>query len=216
MKILFQGDSITDAGRARESDIILAMGQGYPVLVSAKLGAKNPGKFEFLNRGISGNRVVDVYSRIKIDCWNENPDILSILVGVNDVWHEVNFNNGVDPKRYEHIYDTLLEETIERFPNIKIIMLEPFVLKASATEEAWDSFKTGVEECAKIVRKLTDKYKSYVTFVPLQSKFNELEKICGASYWLRDGVHPSPFGHQIIADAWLEAFEGLNITTSNA
>ncbi|MBQ9920892.1 MAG: lysophospholipase, partial [Clostridia bacterium] len=86
MRILFQGDSITDAGRARDNDINL--GTGYPMLVKATLGFEEPGKYEFFNRGISGNRVVDLYARIKNDIINLKPDVMSILIGVNDVWHE--------------------------------------------------------------------------------------------------------------------------------
>ena len=85
--ILFQGDSITDAGRARDNDA--NRGVGYPHLVSARLGCDNPTEFNFINRGISGNRIVDLYARIKADIINLKPDVMSILIGVNDVWHEI-------------------------------------------------------------------------------------------------------------------------------
>ena len=84
MRILFQGDSITDVGRTRDNNDI-AMGSGYPLLVKGALGLDNPGKMEFINRGISGNRIVDVYARIKRDIINLKPDVMSILIGVNDV-----------------------------------------------------------------------------------------------------------------------------------
>ena len=77
----------------------------------------DPTKHEIFNRGISGNRVVDLYARIKSDVWNLKPDVLSILVGVNDVWHELDIANGVDIERYERIYGMMLEETLERLPN---------------------------------------------------------------------------------------------------
>jgi len=85
--ILFQGDSITDCGRSRED--FSEIGKGYPMLVKAQLGFENPGEFEFQNRGISGNRIVDVYARIKSDIINLKPDYMSLLIGVNDVWHEL-------------------------------------------------------------------------------------------------------------------------------
>ncbi len=207
MKILFQGDSITDAGRNTENGSMACIGQGYALIVSAKLGFENPKKYEIVNRGISGNRIVDVYSRIKIDCWNEEPDVLSILVGVNDVWHELSKGNGVEIERYENIYDTMLRETIERFPDIKIIMLEPFVLKGSATEEHWEFFRTEVAKRAAVDKNLAAKYNTNVAFVALQDKFDEAEKLAGAEYWLADGVHPTPFGHQLIAEEWLKVFK---------
>ena len=86
MKILFQGDSITDCGRSRENNI--NVGTGYALLVKSALGFEEPAAHEFLNRGISGNRIVDVYARIKKDIINLKPDVMSLLIGVNDVWHE--------------------------------------------------------------------------------------------------------------------------------
>ena len=99
MKILFQGDSITDAGRSRDNDQYI--GTGYPLLVKSELGYKFPGKYEFINRGISGNRIVDLYARIKADIINIKPDVMSILIGVNDVWHEFGVNpNGVSSEKF--------------------------------------------------------------------------------------------------------------------
>ena len=103
--ILFQGDSITDAGRARDNDS--NVGIGYPVLVKGTLGFEHPGEYTFLNRGISGNRVVDVYARIKSDIINLKPDVMSILIGVNDVWHEFSRKNGVDAEKFEKVYSML-------------------------------------------------------------------------------------------------------------
>lgn len=101
--VLFQGDSITDMYRTSTQDEIL--GIGYPVLVAAQLGYEYPEKYKFINRGINGSRVVDVYARIKSDIINLKPDILSILIGVNDVWHELGGErNGVDAEKY-HVGD---------------------------------------------------------------------------------------------------------------
>ena len=99
MKILFLGDSITDAGRDRSRPD--SLGAGYPLLVSARLGAGRPGAFTFRNTGVGGDRSVDIYARIKRDCWNWSPDVLSLLAGVNDVWHELGEDrNGVDAERF--------------------------------------------------------------------------------------------------------------------
>ena len=100
--ILFQGDSITDAGRNRENDANL--GVGYPTLIKGELGFEEPGEFCFLNRGIGGNRIVDLYARIKMDIINLKPDVMSILIGVNDVWHDFSMHNGVDAEKFYKIY----------------------------------------------------------------------------------------------------------------
>ena len=93
-RILFQGDSITDCSRSRSD--LTEMGGGYPRLVKAALGMDHPGEYEFINRGISGNRIVDLYARIKADFINLKPDYASIYIGVNDAWHEIGSQNGVD------------------------------------------------------------------------------------------------------------------------
>ena len=201
-RIVFQGDSITDARRAR--DVEEYLGSGYPTMVAGDLGVKYPGVYSCVNRGVSGNRIVDVYARIKIDCWNLEPDILSLLIGINDVWHEVGDNhNGVDAKRYEKMYRILVEDTVERFPKIKIMVLEPFVLPGTATEAKWDEFHGEVLLRAAAAKRVAADYG--LIFVPLQGMFDEACKTAPADYWLGDGVHPTPFGHRLIADAWEKA-----------
>lgn len=204
--ILFQGDSITDAGRSREEDQV-NLGLGYPTLVKAELGYENPAEYCFINRGISGNRIVDLYARIKIDFINVKPDVCSILIGVNDVWHEFGNQNGVDADKFEKIYSMLIEELKEVLPEIKIMILEPFVLKASATEAEWDGFSSEVYKRAEKAKAIAEKYN--LTFVPLQEKFDEAMKLAPADYWLRDGVHPSSMGHELIKREWLKAFHAL-------
>ena len=207
-KILFQGDSITDMFRSKENDKFL--GIGYPVLVGASLGADRPGEYEFLNRGVSGNRVVDLYARIKSDIINLKPDLVSILIGVNDVWHELGGRfNGVDAEKYYTVYSMLIEEIKAALPDTEIMILEPFVLRAGETDENWEYFSFEVAKRAEKARLISEKYN--LKFVPLQNKFNEAEKYTEASYWLWDGVHPNAPGHEIIKREWLKAFEELNI-----
>jgi lysophospholipase L1-like esterase len=208
MRILFQGDSITDAHRARENDWHL--GIGYPRLVSAELGFEEPAKHEFFNRGISGNRIVDLYARIKRDTINLAPDVMSILIGVNDVWHELGDSpNGVDADRFYDVYCMYIEDIMKALPNIKIMILEPFVLKGSATEEKWDIFYTEVLKRAEIARAVAEKYG--LEFIPLQSGFDALCEQAPASYWLGDGVHPSAMGHEYIKREWLKAFYKMQV-----
>ncbi len=205
MKIEFFGDSITDAMRNRENlGHFSAMGMGFVRQIAGNLIAENPEKYEIINRGISGNRIVDLYARIKADCWNLEPDVLSILIGVNDVWHEINYQNGVDVERFEKVYDMLLSDTQKRLPNTKIILCEPFVLLGSATEERYEEFLT-VKEYAKAVKRLAEKYN--LPFLPLQEKFDEAAKKHEARLYLADGVHPNIAGATLIANEWLKLFQ---------
>ncbi len=206
MKILFQGDSITDAGRSRDND--LNIGVGYPLLVKSSLGFELPGKYEFVNRGLGGNKIVDIYARLKYDIINLKPDVMSILVGVNDVWHEFRESpSGVDADKYFKIYDMLIEEVKSALPDIKIIIMEPFVLKASATEEKWDDFNAEVKKRAEMVKKISIKYN--LPYIALQDGFDKLAKSIEASYWLADGVHPTAMGHEYIKNEWIKMFKTL-------
>jgi len=207
--ILFQGDSITDALRKRDDDSF--PGNGYPTLISARLGYDRPGEYRFLNRGISGNRIVDLYARIKCDLINLKPDVLSILIGVNDVWHEIENENGVDADKFEMVYDLLLSEVCRTLPDVKLLILEPFVLPGFATENCeekpkrWEQFCTEVPLRAAAAKRLAQKHGA--VFVPLQARFDEACRLAPAEYWLFDGVHPTSMGHELIARAWMEGFE---------
>ena len=206
MKILFLGDSITDVGRNTNNGSLISIGQGYPLLVDACLSVKYPGEYTFENLGISGNRIVDVYARIKADCWNRKPDLVSILIGVNDVWHEFGGHNGVEADRFYNVYRMLVTDTKRALPESrKMILMEPFVLKASATEGAWDAFRSETEKRAEAARRIAGE--TGQIFLPLQAMFDEAAQKMPASYWLGDGVHPTPAGHGLIADAWVKCFE---------
>ena len=205
MRILFFGDSITDMARDRKyGNLIYGYGVGYVNLIASELRYIDPIKFDIINRGISGNRIVDLYARVKSDVWNFEPDVLSILIGVNDIWHEIGDSNGVDIERYEKMYRILLEDTKKRLPNLKIMLLEPFFLVGSATKEHLDEFSK-VKEYAKVVKKLAKEFDC--VFVPLQDKLEEGAKKFGAEYYLYDGVHPDVAGAKLIANEWLKYFD---------
>ena len=209
--ILFQGDSITDCGRNRED--LTSTGVGYAHMVKGQVGFEHPGKYEFINKGISGNRIVDVYARIKADIINLKPDYMSLLIGVNDVWHELGWHNGVDAEKFEKIYDMLIAEIMEELPDIKIMILEPFVLEGmstAATEaepERWEYFRTEVPKRAVVAKRIAEKYN--LSFVALQDVFNNACKQAPPSYWLCDGVHPTPMGHWLIKNEWIKAFREM-------
>ena len=113
--VLFQGDSITDASRMRE--VPGSLGTGYANYVAGELGMDAPYQYKFYNRGISGNRIVDLYARIKQDMINLKPDYMSILIGVNDVWHEYSYQNGVSAEKFEMVYDLLIRELKQELPD---------------------------------------------------------------------------------------------------
>ena len=201
LNVLFQGDSITDAGRSRETTLPpnAGLGVGYPLFIAGRaLNVLADRDLSFYNRGISGNRVVDLYARWKVDALNLSPDVISILIGVNDTWHEFGSNNGVEVDRYEKIYRMLLAWTRERLPQVKIVLCEPFVLPIGAVGEAW---LPEIAARQQVVKGLVEEFKT--VFVPLQQMFDEALERAPAAHWLADGVHPTPAGHVLIADAWL-------------
>ena len=206
LKILFYGDSITDAGWHREAKIggLGSYGIGYVHAVAGTLISRDPKKYTIINRGVSGNRIVDLYARVKADVWNHNPDVLSILIGVNDIWHEIGSQNGVDVERFERMYRMLLQDTIKRLPNLKIILCEPFVLEGTATKEEMERFLE-VKDYAKVVKKLAMEFGCY--FLELQEDFDKKADEFGAEYYLSDGVHPNIAGAQLIADKWIKLFD---------
>lgn len=205
MRIVFLGDSITDAGRNTENGSMVSIGQGYALMVQGRLSVKYPGQHVFFNYGVSGNRSVDIYAQIKGRCWNNEPDVVSLLVGVNDVWHELETKNGVDTKRFYTIYRMMVEDTIERFPNVKFILMEPFALDGEVSRRFGDALGNGTKEKAAVVKQIAEEFR--LPFVPIQKIMDYACEICPAEYWSPDGVHPSPAGHQLIADAWLDVFE---------
>ena len=198
---LFQGDSITDCGRDRDN--IQSLGMGYPLVTAANIGSEYPEKFKFINKGISGNRIADVYARIKCDILNLKPDYMSILIGINDVWHELGCQNGIAAPKFEKIYSMLIEEIKEELPEIKIFILEPFVTAGTATDENIEYFRSEAKLRAEAAKRVAEKYN--LKFVPLQEKFDEAMEKAPASYWTHDGVHPTPEGHGIIAKELIKA-----------
>ncbi len=207
MKVLFYGDSITDAGRNRE---LLygeeSLGFGYVKYAAEGLRERGFAEEEIINRGISGNRIVDLYARIKADCWNHKPDFISVLIGVNDVWHEVEHQNGVELDRFEKMYRFLIEDTKKALPGVTMMLCEPFVLKGVATTAKFDRFME-VYKYAEVVKKLAEEYGLY--YLPLQETLTKTAGNNEAEY-LSDGVHPAAAGAKLIANEWLNAFDKIN------
>ena len=202
--VLFQGDSITDAGRTRDSaepNAAGPLGNGYPLLVaSAVLAARPASGLRFYNRGISGNKVPDLQQRWTADTVNLHPDVLSILIGVNDFWHKLDHGYNGTVQDYEQQYTALLAETRSALPGVHMIVLEPFVLRTGAVDARW--FPEFDQRRAAAARVATH---ARATFVPLQSIFNQRARTAPPEYWAADGVHPTPAGHAVIAEHWRRA-----------
>ncbi len=202
--MLFQGDSITDTGRNREiaqPNQGSALGTGYANLISAQLLAARPNdKLKFYNRGISGNRVVDLYARWRVDAINLQPDVISILIGVNDTWHGFMANNGVEVDRYATVYRMLLDYTRQQLPNVQFVLCEPFVLACGVVKDEWVA---EMDQRRVIVQMLAQEFDAI--FVPFQAVLNEGLAQAKPDYWAADGVHPTPAGHRLLAQAWIQA-----------
>ena len=199
--VLFQGDSITDAGRNRASadaNSAGALGSGYPLLVaSAVLAARPGGALRFYNRGVSGNKVPDLQQRWTTDTIDLKPDVLSILIGVNDFWHKLDHGYNGTVQDYEQQYNALLDATREALPHVHLIVLEPFVLRTGAVDARWfPEFDQRRAAAARVAAQ------ARATFVPLQTVFNQQTRATPPEYWASDGVHPTPAGHAVIAEQW--------------
>lgn len=204
MKILFQGDSITDA--MRDKTDCHDMGQGYARFVSAMIADAFPDtEFEFVNLGINGNRSDQLLARTSADIIDIQPDIVSILIGVNDVWHrythEESANNS--DEQYEANYRTILER-IRKETNAKIMIIEPFMIGAPDKEH----MREEINRIITIARRLADEYAD--AFLPMAQIFAESVKTAPASVcYSLDGIHPEPDGACLIAQNYLSAISPL-------
>ena len=202
--ILFQGDSITDAGRNRRHagpNNPGAMGRGYPFLIGSwLLATKNDPELKVYNRGISGHKVPDLQKRWQKDTIDLKPGILSILVGVNDIWHKLNGRYEGTVADYEKGFNELLEQTRKALPETRIVICEPFVLRCGAVNDKWFPEFDKRRAAAKRVAE-----KAEATWVPFQETFDNAVNDAPAKYWAGDGVHPSMAGHMRMTIAWLRA-----------
>lgn len=201
--ILFMGDSITACHRDRNDPA--GMGEGYAMLAARSLEKKYPGQFRFVNRGVSGDKVTDIYERRQADMFDVKPDFMSILVGVNDVWHELKNGQGVDIDTYMQVYDNLLREIREKLPNTKLMLMEPFVNEGEATRDDIEFFEGELAMRSEVVQMLCARHD--VFFLPLQFDLYELEEQHPAGHWTLDGVHPTLNFHEYMAQKWVRAFE---------
>ena len=200
-KILFQGDSITDANRGPHDAPDAGLGHGYAYLVAARLSADRPDqRLVFYNRGVSGNNIHDLGARWEEDALAMRPDVVSVLIGVNDTAAEMPFDE------FETAYDTLLQRTKATLPRARLVLCEPFALLPREGDGAVNVWEGNVRQRARIVEKLAVKYGA--RFVRFQKIFDEATKRAPAERWLYDGIHPTHAGHQKMADEWIRVVSG--------
>jgi lysophospholipase L1-like esterase len=206
--VLFQGDSITDTGRTRDHIFIpntqSSLGNGYAWLAASQLLVDRPDdKLTFYNRGISGNKVFQLAERWQTDALNLKPDVLSILIGVNDIWHKLNGKYDGTAERYEKDYSELLKRTKDALPEVKLVVCEPFVLRCGSVNSTWFPEFDEYREAAKRVADEAD-----AVFVPFHSMFERASKLAPPERWAADGVHPSGDGAALMAHTWRRYVDG--------
>jgi len=206
--VLFQGDSITDAGRSRErageANVQAALGGGYAWLAAAGLLVRPGGAdLRIFNRGISGHKVFQLAERWQRDCLDLAPDLLSVLIGVNDIWHTKSGGYDGTVEVYERDYSALLARTRDALPDVRLVVCEPFVLRCGAVDETWfpefDAYRAAARRVAGA---------HGAVFVPFQAMFDRAVAFAPPEHWAKDGVHPSAQGASLMAQTWLDAVRG--------
>ena len=199
-RLLFQGDSITDMKWGRnQKDRNHYLGHSYVYLIAARLGVDMPdAQLDVYNRGISGNTVVNLKARWQKDAIDMNPDLLSILIGTNDV------GRGVKPNEFETDYRFILDESLKANPKLRLVLLDPFVLKCGrlTDDNAWKSRRTATDKMGAVVTKIAKDYNT--VHIRTQEVFDAATKIAPPEHWIWDGVHPLPQGHELIARNWIQ------------
>jgi acyl-CoA thioesterase I len=195
--ILFQGDSVTDCGRKYE--VYNDLGPGYPMMIAAAFTALYPEKnITFLNRGISGNRVIDLENRWKEDCINIKPSIITILIGINDTWRRYDSNDPTSTIQFEATYRNILTQA-KKDTTAKLILMEPFLLPVSLGQESW---REDLDPKIQVVRKLAREFNA--SLIPLDGIFAQASTKAACTTWTEDGVHPTQSGHALITKVWLD------------
>lgn len=204
--VLFQGDSITDAGRKREDENNAnnqkMLGNGYPMFTAAELLSKYAGyNLQIYNRGISGNKVFQLRERWEKDCFSLKPDVLSILIGINDYWHMKKHGYEGTLTKFSADYRDLLTSTKKQLPGVRLVICEPFTIKGgTALDDTWYPEFADYRETVKTLAKEFN-----AILVPFQSVFDKALEKAPVAYWGADGVHPSMAGAMLMAGAWLKA-----------
>ncbi len=197
-RILFQGDSITDAGRNRT--VSSGLGTGYAMMCASRISASHPQlNLSFINRGVSGDLAGDLVERWQEDCIDLAPDWVSILIGINDTWRHFDQNQETPAAVFEQNYRKVLDRTRTRL-SCGLIICEPFVLPYHEDRLRW---RDDLDPKIRVARKLAIEFGAI--YVPFDGLFAAACAKREAAFWAPDGVHPSDAGHALMAQAWIEA-----------
>lgn len=197
--VLFQGDSVTDCGREYGTP---CLGTGYPKKIADVYSSFfDENGVNFVNRGVSGNRIKDILARYDEDILAVKPDFISILIGINDVWRRYDSEDPTTAEAFEKDYESLLKKIKSDFPNTKIMLIEPFVLHSLEDREGWHE---DLDPKIQAVRKLAAEYADY--YLPMDGIFAAAAACTYSPAELaEDGVHPSSLGHSLITTEYLRA-----------
>lgn len=202
-RLLFQGDSITDMKWGRnQTDRNHYLGHSYVYLIAARLGVDIPeAQLNIYNRGMSGNKIQNLRDRWQKDAIDMDPNLLSILIGVNDVAQNP---NAVDFKAWEANYRFILEASLNANPDLMLVLLDPFVLASGRLSNA-DSFSRSRDQVEGLIQIVGQLEKDYDTVhIKTQKVFDDAARIGSPDQWIWDGVHPLPQGHELIARNWVQ------------
>jgi lysophospholipase L1-like esterase len=203
-KLLFIGDSITDVGRNRNNPG--SLGKGYVAMIAKALADRGDAEhYQLINRGISGNRIHDIAERWHGDCVSLEPDVVTMLIGINDTWHNVGdetvFATKQGAEQFEMHYRHLLA-SLRKKSNARIILMEPFVFPYPEDRKTW---RVDLDPKQEIVKRLAEEFDA--DWIGLDAYLNTIGAVEGYETLSNDGVHPTQKGHRLIADAWLEKFD---------
>ncbi|WP_326701478.1 GDSL-type esterase/lipase family protein [Streptomyces sp. NBC_01754] len=196
--VLFQGDSVTEGGRL--SDPGRPLGHGYPSMVAEAVRAGRPGGVTWVNRAVGGDRVADLRARWKQDTLDvePTPDLVSVLVGVNDTWFRYRAGETTSARAYEDDYRSLLTQVRDRL-DARLVLVEPFLVPVTAEQWAW---REDLDPRIHVVRRLAEEFDA--ALLAADGLLNQAARAAGGPESIAgDGVHPTPLGHTVLARAWL-------------
>ena len=204
LTFLFQGDSITDGNRGRSLDPNHIMGHGYAFSVASRIGADFPeAGFTFYNRGISGHKITDLQKRWETDTLNLKPDVLSILIGINDTGATINKPaEATTAEEFESIYRSLLTDCRRANSEILFVLGIPFVYPVSKRAENFELWRNDTNNQQAVIRKLAGEFDAVLIDYP--AVFDRAIQKAPIDYWIWDGVHPTVFAHELMAREWMK------------
>lgn len=224
--VLFQGDSITDGGRLKpvESrwDLNHQIGHSYVYPIVGELSRRYPGRYRFINRGLSGDNPATIQGRWQADTLDEHPDVLSILLGINGNGEfDGEYPEGVEAHLagFDADYRALLNAAVGQNPALRLVIIEPFALPVGRVAAHYEAFMAVFRRKQALIRRMAEDYGAI--FIPVQERLDVLVAETApiltangwegdpAAYWMWDGIHPTEALHHYLAKLWLEATEGL-------